>query len=259
MRKSRKTRTVLVGDVHGCLEELSALIEQLRVQDTDKLVFCGDLLDKGPHSAEVVKFVRELANHVPLVLVKGNHEEKHERFRKHEQSGKPNPIKNAGVFRAISEKLSSEDIEFLENAVLYHPLPEHGALVVHGGVPPRMRDLPALTGLRGQQKKRAEHMLRCRFTDQDGNLVLLTDYHPYRHTFWAETYDGRFGHVFFGHEPFTGVEPKRFLHATGLDTGCVFGGSLTAAVLEPGSTNPVFVTVEARQKYAEPLNLESLA
>lgn len=72
--------------------------------------------------------------------------------------------------------------------------------------------------------------------------------------FWAEVYDGRFGHVFFGHSPFiseTG-EPKRFPHATGLDTGAVFGGHLTAAVLEEGQ-EVRFVSVKASKKFATSL------
>lgn len=256
MSKTRKRRTILFGDVHGCLVELERLVEQLVIQDTDKLVFCGDLVDKGPDSAGVVRFVRDLSARFSLVLVKGNHEEKHERFRKHERvsGGKPNPIKDAEKLRAINEALSPEDILFLENAVLYHTLPEYRAMVVHGGVPTRMQVLPGLTGLRGQAKRRAEHMLRCRFEDADGHMVALSEVRPH-HSFWADHYDGRFGHVFFGHEPFIGIEPREFPNATGLDTGCVFGGSLTAAILEPRAKVPIFVTEEAQQQYAEPLNL----
>ena len=70
--------------------------------------------------------------------------------------------------------------------------------------------------------------------------------------FWADVYDGRFGEVFFGHSPFIGSEPQCFVHATGLDTGAVFGGHLTAAVLEPGVSG-YFVSVQASKRYADPL------
>ena len=68
--------------------------------------------------------------------------------------------------------------------------------------------------------------------------------------FWAETHDGRFGHVVFGHEPFlNGV--AHFEHATGIDTGAVFGGGLTAMVVENGK-NHRFVSIPSR-KIADPL------
>jgi hypothetical protein len=75
--------------------------------------------------------------------------------------------------------------------------------------------------------------------------------------FWAEVYGtgGRkalFGHLYFGHSPFIGSEPKRFPHATGLDTGAVYGGSLTAAVLVDGR-EPSFVSAQAIRKYATSL------
>ena len=67
--------------------------------------------------------------------------------------------------------------------------------------------------------------------------------------FWAEIYDGRFGQIYFGHNPFLEPSPKRFPHATGLDLGCVFGGHLAAAVLEV-DREPSFVTVRASRKCA---------
>jgi len=253
-------RTIIFGDIHGCLSELTTLVDdRLRVRDNDTLVFCGDLVDKGPMSAGVVRFVKTLRSHgVAVVLVKGNHEEKHERFRKHEvrfaESGKTNPIKNADVLREINDNLRPDDVAFLEEAVLYHRLPELNALVVHAGVPPTMRHLPDLENLGGKRKKYANQLLRFRYADDDGHMVPLSDCDPSRHHFWADGYDGRFGHVFFGHEPFTGDEPKSFAHATGLDTGCVFGGSLTAAVFERNASAPYFVSEKAKAKYAEPFS-----
>jgi len=71
--------------------------------------------------------------------------------------------------------------------------------------------------------------------------------------YWADVYDDRFGHVFFGHQPFLDEEaPKMFPHATGLDLGAVFGGRLAAVVLEEGRA-PRAVTVEATKKFADPL------
>ena len=66
---------------------------------------------------------------------------------------------------------------------------------------------------------------------------------------WAELYDGRFGHIYFGHQPFIGrTEPVRFPHATALDLGLVYGGALCAVVLE-GSREVDVVVVEAEREY----------
>ncbi|MHC4935210.1 MAG: metallophosphoesterase [Planctomycetota bacterium] len=64
---------------------------------------------------------------------------------------------------------------------------------------------------------------------------------------WPTLYDGRFGHIYFGHQPFLKVDaPMRFPHATGLDLGCVYGGWLAAVVLEPGrEPSPLLVAAEA--------------
>lgn len=249
-------RQIIFGDVHGCLAELTNLVDKLRVRTDDTLVFCGDLLDKGPYSAQVVHYVRGLVSQsVPVVLVKGNHEEKHERFRKHEarfvETGKENPIKNAPDLRSINEGLDADDVAFLEKAVMFHEMPEQNALVVHAGVPRWMKELPDFASLSNKQRRRANELLRLRYHDDDGHMIPLGDIDPSEHTFWADEYDGRFGHVFFGHEPFTGKEPKLFKHATGLDTGCVFGGSLTAAVFEAGADGPWFKHEPAVRKYSK--------
>jgi len=59
-----------VGDVHGCYEELCALLDKVSYQERDTLIFAGDLVNKGPQSAAVVRFARQ-ANALAVV---GNHE-----------------------------------------------------------------------------------------------------------------------------------------------------------------------------------------
>jgi len=290
-------RVVIVGDVHGMLAEVRALVEAVGLTKTDTLVFAGDLLDKGPDSPGVVRFSRELAARTHVILTKGNHEEKHERFRR---AFATNPegaskFKNSEELRQITEALSPEDVAFLNTAVMFFSAPEHNALVVHAGILPDMRTIPSpaeWTAMsRGEQEKfnrvlRVRHvtgrattkltveinfpfevthpeeaMADGRWTDfavtktsvrPKGSFVTLGEEQP-EDPFWAEVYDGRFGHVFFGHNPFPGeVEPKQFPFATGLDLGCVFGGRLAAAVLE--QDRPVrFVSVPATQKFASGL------
>ena len=126
---------------------------------------------------------------------------------------------------------------------------EYNILVVHGGIPGNMTNfpdtIPEALALSGKRRKSLLRILRTRHIDSEtGEPIRLgeaTEADPY----WAEKYDGRFGHVVFGHEPFVeGV--KEFDHATGIDTGAVFGGSLTAMILE--GEDREFVSVPSRGK-----------
>lgn len=250
-----KPKTYIVGDVHGCSKELALLIGKMDLSHhATRVIFAGDLLDKGPDSAGVVRLVRELSERVKVVLVKGNHEEKHERFRRHEfrisQEGGTNPIKKADELRVIAKELSGEDVAFLEQAVLYCKVPEYNALVVHAGIPMWVTSLPDLSK---RPSRRYNELLRLRAFDEKGRFLTLEDYSKLspakrEESFWAHRYDGRLGHVYFGHEPFMkGV--GKFSHATGLDTGCCFGGSLTAIELSEDR----LLSVQALDQYAERL------
>lgn len=94
-----------------------------------------------------------------------------------------------------------------------------------------------------------------RTIDERGEMVALDRTTP-AHRHWSETYDGRAGFCYFGHDP--QLDPPVPLiaeHAIGLDTGCCFGGRLTAAVIAPSGDprRPRFESVPARQRYAEPM------
>lgn len=80
-----KKITVLVGDIHGCLEEFNELLKSIQYDSrTMRLIALGDLMDRGPDQAGCVRRVRELN----IECVKGNHEDKHIRWFKHEQKNK---------------------------------------------------------------------------------------------------------------------------------------------------------------------------
>ena len=67
------TRHIIIGDVHGMLDELASLIEKVDPGFDDTIIFVGDLVDKGPDSVGVVEFVRRLAESFNVVVVEGNH------------------------------------------------------------------------------------------------------------------------------------------------------------------------------------------
>ncbi len=248
-------RDIIIGDVHGCLAELNELLELLQPTKEDLIIFLGDLVDKGPDSSGVVKRVRELATAVPVVLVLGNHELKHARFRSQVEEGYTPKMKHADTIRAITDQLSEEDINFLDTAV-YWTSGRFGEICIHAGIPGWVDGLPSdqeIKRMSGYDRKVWNQLTMVRYIDPHGHMISLGDEKP-SDPFWADTYDGRFGTVFFGHQPFIGMDPKVFSDAVGLDTGCVFGGSLTAAVLwDDWNNSRLFddlIQVKAHAKYA---------
>lgn len=290
-------RTIIVGDVHGMLVELKALIEKVGLTKEDHLVFCGDLVDKGPDSPGVVRYVRELREAgFRVTVVKGNHEDKHERFRRaYAKAGDKVKMKGFKELKSITLALDEADVTFLEDAVLFLRLPEHNALVVHAGVLPSTELPDSLDGLDKRALGGLERVMRVRHVtgiakakvtielniegmtedeiksallselameaDENGDIIkvkarpkgsfIALGRELPGDPFWADVYDGRFGHVYFGHSPYPKAdEPVSFPHATGLDLGAVFGNKLAAAVLVEGE-EPTFVSVESSGKFSK--------
>lgn len=250
-----KPRTFVIGDVHGCYDELRNLVAELNANADDRFAFVGDIVDKGPHTLKALRFVRLLLSLYPgSVCVAGNHESKAlERKRK----GK---LETKG--EDWTRQATDEDWAFIKSMPLYHRYPELNALILHAGIFPRFFDLypEGLDDKRchredwqrkgGKYLSRARRFQYVRFVDpKTGNMVALgdeTDETP----LWTDFYDGREGHIYYGHEPQRDFQPKMSEHATCVDTSCVTGGRLTAAVLRKG-TNPEFVQVHAIKTYQE--------
>ncbi len=249
-------RTAVIGDVHGCLTELRALVAEFAPQPSDQVVFVGDLLDKGPFPAETVAYVRSLGARMVL----GNHEEKHLRWRQHEDrrrndSKYVNPMQplHQDAIKA-NEALTKEDIAWLQGLPTFLEV-QPGWVVVHGGLFSRSLEEHRL------DKRLGEKCRRLRWLDSEGEHVSVLydkDGRPeslsgVQH--WAEVYDGRYN-VVYGHEAHDFAHPRidhkpQGTACYGIDTGVVHGGHLTALVLEPGK--PVeFLQVSAREVYQEP-------
>lgn len=242
-------RTLVIGDVHGCLDELRALLVRCSFDGaSDRLVLLGDLLDRGPDPVGCVQFARELG----AESVVGNHEETHLRFRSHRlkreaDPGYRHPMRPFEPQRMQQhEALSDEDWRWLE--ALPHVLPlTEGFVAVHAGLLPG-RPL-------ADQPRRA--MVRLRYLDDDGDMLSLEQQErrasPSR--FWIDAYDGPVS-VAHGHAVLSLTDPvctqrPHGVEVFSLDTGCVFGGRLTALVLDdarPGERT--FVQVDALRRYA---------
>jgi diadenosine tetraphosphatase ApaH/serine/threonine PP2A family protein phosphatase len=194
-------RTIVIGDVHGCYFELIALLDEIEVRRDDRLVFVGDLITKGPANREVVEFFRHRRN---CESVLGNHEHlllQHYRGQ---------TVKLKPTHRRAIEELGNDFGDFMELASkfpLYTDLSEF--VVVHAGIRPG----------RPIDKQKAEDLTQLR---------TLNGKRGEAGTPWFERYRGK-KTVIFGHWVFN--TPMVRKNAVGLDTGCVYGGALTAIIL----------------------------
>lgn len=248
-------KTVVISDIHGMTREFDKLLNTIiKKENVNQFVLAGDLLDKGYDSPGTVRLARQLFKEYPAsILVKGNHEEKNERFRKRVLEGNlnaANKMKGSEEMWRITNSLSDEDISFLNAARLWYRVEEHHHAVVHAGIPPSINKLPTEkeVATSGRTKKHFHQLLRVRYVNACGSMIHLGK-ETREDKYWAELYDGRFGTVIFGHQPFMQDGPKFYDHAVGIDLGCVFGGHLCAYVLsEEGN---YWLTVRGA-KYAEP-------
>lgn len=226
-------RTLIIGDVHGCRIELQALLERLSPSSDDRFVFLGDLIDRGPEPEATVALVRELSARLPVVVLRGNHEHKHLRFLRHAGERGANPVKLDENQRVVHGQVSREAWLWLAAQVkLFHRV-DAGLLAVHAGVLPSVRQWPAdeaeLEQWPAQRRKSLEtSVLYARDIDAQGHFLSVGK-QVAGQRFWGEAYDGRFGHVVHGHSATDG-QLRRHAFSTGIDTGCVYGFSLTAAV-----------------------------
>ncbi|HLT32019.1 MAG TPA: metallophosphoesterase [Myxococcaceae bacterium] len=204
-------RTLLIGDVHGCLDELRALLRVAALSAEDRVVLLGDLVAKGPDSLGVVQFVREQG----FQAVLGNHE--------------------AHVLRAwdgehaeIQQGLGEDGLGWLNTLPLSLRIPEHNVIAVHAGLVPGI-------ALEAQSR---ENVLTMRSLRSDGTASKrVHEGEP-----WSQRWEGP-EHVVFGHDAIRGLQRRPF--ATGLDTGCAYGRQLTALLLPEWE----LISVPAKRAY----------
>jgi hypothetical protein len=221
------SRTILVGDVHGCPAELERLLDRVKFDTGDRLVLVGDVVARGPDSLGVLDLIRRTG----AVLVRGNHEERlltarpddgdHPLGWKSDGGAPPRGGKPLGRIHAeVAARMRPIDWALLEATPLHVELPEHDVLVVHAGVVP---GVPLA-------KQERTTLLTIRALGRRGEALEKRD-----GVLWGTRYTGP-PHVVFGHH--ARREPQLHPWATGLDTGCVYGGDLTALVLAEGEKVP---------------------
>jgi protein phosphatase len=220
----------IIGDIHGCFLELKELLEKLgyTIRTTEPgrtnfgfdvkppegrtAIFLGDLVDRGPDSPAVLRLAMSMVNAGVAYCVPGNHDMK---LHKH-LSGKSVVLKH-GLEMTV-EQLKNESPEFIRevkdflNALVSHYVFDNGRLVV------------AHAGLREDMQGRGSGAVRsfAMYGETTGEIDEFGL--PVRYN-WALEYRGK-AMVVYGHTPVPEVQWLN--HTIDIDTGCVFGGKLTA-------------------------------
>jgi len=241
----------IIGDVHGCFDELVELLEKLGYSirtgangrqahefvvthgEGRRLVFLGDLVDRGPQVPQTLGLAMSIVKAGTGLCVPGNHDVKLLRKLR----GKDVRITH-GLAESL-EQLEKETPEFrasvatfLDDLVSHYVLDDGKLVVVHAGMKQEMQG-------RGSGKVR-EFALYGETTGETDEFGLPVRYN------WAAEYRGS-AMVVYGHTP---VPQAEWLNRTiNIDTGCVFGGRLTALRYPEKE----LVSVEARATYAEPV------
>jgi protein phosphatase len=236
----------LIGDVHGCFDELVALLTELgwTLDDTGphwsathaesrRLLFLGDLVDRGPRTPDVLRLVMDLVEHGDAICVPGNHEIKLLKWLQ----GRKVRIAH-GLQESIDQLATTDDAfrarvaTFIDGLVSHFVLDDGKLVVAHAGM---REDLAGRAS--GQVRQFALYGESTGEIDAFGL--------PVRYP-WAEDYRGRAA-VVYGHTPMPSAQWVN--NTLCIDTGCVFGGALTALRWPERD----LVSVDAARVYAEPI------
>lgn len=227
----RGRKVLIVGDVHGCLHEMEELLQEAKSKFPDQEIlpiFVGDLLSKGPFPVETLKKLQKIEHYA----VRGNHDEAILR--------QALSLKKEELYQ-LPPKYSwvpnlSDDIGYLRELPYTISIPSLSVIIVHAGLVPGIplteQELTNMIIMRNLVKS-PEGTLSAAELTNEGEA-------------WASFWPGP-DHVYFGHDARRKLQ--KHAHATGLDTGCVYGNQLTGAVVTKDSTE--LIQVKAKQVYKE--------
>lgn len=235
----------IIGDIHGCYDELYALLDQLGYREDGtnggamahpagrRAIFLGDLVDRGPKTPQVLKLVMSMVRSGNAFCVPGNHDTKLMRKLKGRD------VRITHGLKESLEQLEQEPEEFRQDVTAFidslvsHYVMDDGKLVVaHAGMNQRLQG-------RSSPKVR-DFALYGETTGETDEYGLPVRYN------WAQDYRGE-AMVVYGHTPV--AEPEWINRTICIDTGCVFGGKLTALRYPERE----LVSVPATHVYYEPV------
>jgi protein phosphatase len=211
----------IIGDVHGCGDELEALLGKLGYRIDGgvvtppagrKALFLGDLVDRGPRVPDVLRLVMGMVTAGTALCVPGNHEVKLLRkLRGRDVNLTHGLAESLAQLERESPDFVARVADFIDGLVSHYVLDDGKLVVAHAGLPAPMQG-------RGSSRVR-DFALYGDTTGETDDYGL-----PVRYP-WAEDYRGK-ALVVYGHTPVP--EPEWLNRTICIDTGCVFGGSLTA-------------------------------
>lgn len=185
----------VVGDIHGCYEQLKQLLVKIKADAGDseyRIIFVGDYVDRGPNSAGVIRLVRSLQEQGHYCIM-GNHEDML-------LMGEYTYARE--TFDSFPDRIIPEDVsKWMQMLPKYYE--DDTIIVVHAGVQP---DVP-------MEYQKDDWLMWIRY--DRGRAANL----------------GNGKHLYHGHTPFLSIIPEGSVDRTNVDTGCVFKGYLTAAVV----------------------------
>ncbi|MEO9028981.1 MAG: polynucleotide kinase-phosphatase, partial [Ktedonobacteraceae bacterium] len=248
-RKSEHGPFDIIGDVHGCFDELHELLTKLgyglergsedepayRVQAPTgrKAVFVGDLVDRGPNVPEVLRLVMDMVENGAAICVPGNHDNKLMRKLQGRDVTLTHGLKETlAQLERESPAFHTRIMKFFESQISHFMLDEGRLVVAHAGMKAEMQG-------RASRAVR-DFALYGETTGETDEFGLPVRYN------WAAEYRGQ-AMVVYGHTPVP--EPEWLNNTVNIDTGCVFGGKLTALRYPEQE----LLSVPARQTYWEPL------
>ncbi len=255
----------IIGDIHGCCDELEQLLEKLgyklgilslplqprggseaevlEVEATyhhpegRKVIFLGDLVDRGPRILDTIALVQNMVKAGQALCVVGNHDDKLLRQMQGKNvkinHGLENSIAEIAALPAETTADTTKDIQgFLDSLIAHYVLDDGKLVVAHAGLKEELQG-------RGSGAVRAFAM----YGETTGEIDEFGL--PIRHN-WAAEYRGQ-AMVVYGHTPIP--EPIWLNNTIDLDTGCVFGGKLTALRYPERE----LVNIPAARVYSEPI------
>ncbi|MDE0425123.1 MAG: polynucleotide kinase-phosphatase [Candidatus Poribacteria bacterium] len=237
----------IIGDVHGCFDELVELLQKLGYKistqpDGDtiveppegrKAVFVGDYVDRGPKVAEVLRLIMRMHEMGAAICVPGNHDVKLVRALRGRNVKRTHGLaESLAQLAEESTEFKTQIAEFLDGLVSHYVLDDAKLVVAHAGMKAELQGRAS-----GRVREFAMYGETTGETDEFGLPIRLN---------WAEEYRGT-ATVVYGHTPVT--EPQWVNRTINIDTGCVFGGELTALRYPERE----LVSVAAHRTYYEPV------
>ncbi|MDD5681364.1 MAG: polynucleotide kinase-phosphatase, partial [Candidatus Omnitrophica bacterium] len=216
----------IIGDIHGCFDELVALLDKLGYEvkfekdkkitvkhpNGRKVIFLGDIVDRGPKIVETLRLTMSMVQSGIALCVPGNHDMKLVRkFRGKDAQVKHGLAETLMQLGQESAEFTEKVIDFLDKLVSHYVFDDGKLVVAHAGMKEEMQG-------RGSGKVR-DFALYGETTGEIDEFGLPVRYN------WASEYRGN-AIVVYGHTPVP--KPEWLNHTINIDTGCVFGGTLTA-------------------------------